>query len=216
MIELKNITKSYNGERVLKGINLEIRDGEFLSIMGESGSGKSTLLNVMGGFLPPDEGFVLWNGENINAFDNARTSAFRCGEMGFIFQSFRLISTLTAEENILLPAMLAHKDMKQTRAYMADLCRTLGIDGMIKKYPDQLSGGQQQRAAIIRALICRPAAAVFDEPTGALDSDMQKRVMELLRRINAEGTTIIQVTHSRAMAEYGSRIAGIKDGMICG
>ena len=216
MIELENITKSYNGEAVLRGVSLKIDDGEFLSVMGESGSGKSTLLNVMGGFLAPDGGRVLWRGEDISAFDGARVSRFRSEEMGFVFQSFRLISTLTARENILLPAMLAGQDVKKVREYMLFICGELGIDGMLDKYPQKLSGGQQQRTAIARALAFRPHTVVLDEPTGALDSAMQQKVMQLLKEINAEGTTVIQVTHSAAMAAYGGRTVRIKDGMLCG
>lgn len=216
MIELENITKSYNGEAVLRGISLKIDDGEFLSVMGESGSGKSTLLNVMGGFLAPDGGRVLWRGEDISAFDGARVSRFRSEEMGFVFQSFRLISTLTAGENILLPAAVAGRDMRAARERAEELCHKLKLNGMTNKFPDQLSGGQQQRVAIARALICRPLAVVLDEPTGALDSAMQSTVMELLKDVNGGGTTIVQVTHSAAMAACGTRTVRIKDGAICG
>lgn len=216
MIELRNVTKSYNGERVLKGIDLTVADGEFLSVMGESGSGKSTLLNVMGGFLQPDGGSVLWNGADITAFDGRARSEMRCKGMGFVFQAFRLISTLTAEENVLLPAALASCDVREVTARLKQLFSLLGLDGAGKKYPDELSGGQQQRVAIARALICAAPVVILDEPTGALDSAMQKNVMQLLRRINADGVTVIQVTHSLAMAEYGSRIVRIRDGNICG
>ena len=216
MIKLENIEKSYNGEPVLRGVSLEIADGEFISVMGESGSGKSTLLGVLGGFITPDGGTVLWNGENIADFSEARTAQFRCRDMGFVFQSFRLISTLTARENIMLPAMVAGNCGRDMQDYMRQICERLGIESMLDKYPEKLSGGQRQRTAIARALCFRPHTVVLDEPTGALDSAMQQRVMQLLREVNAGGTTIIQVTHSAAMAECGGRTVRIKDGVICG
>lgn len=217
MIELKNVTKSYNGEQVLRGVSLTVSDGEFLSVMGESGSGKSTLLNVLGGFLPPDSGEVLWKGEDITRHSPEKAAYFRCHTLGFVFQSFRLISTLTAEENVFLPALLAKQKPSETRRLAELYSEKLGLGGMMKKYPNQLSGGQQQRVAIVRALVYRPLAIVLDEPTGALDSAMQRRVMELLRELNqAEGATIVQVTHNREMAQYGGRIVRLKDGILCG
>ena len=213
MIQLIGVKKSYNAELVLKGIDLTVADGEFLSVMGKSGSGKSTLIHILGGFLRPDEGSVLWDGEEINAFGERETSRFRCTRLGFMFQSFRLISTLTAEENVLLPACLAGEE---AHARMEELFARLGLDGMQKKYPALLSGGQQQRVALARALITRPPALILDEPTGALDTAMQSRVMELLREVNAQGTTVVQVTHSPEMAACGSRTVHITDGLICG
>ena len=130
MTELECIKKSYNGEPVLRGVSIKIEDGEFISVMGESGSGKSTLLGIAGGFIPPDGGRVLWNGRDISSLSAADTARFRCTEMGFVFQSFRLISTLTARENILLPAMLAGQDVKKVREYMLFICGELGIDGI--------------------------------------------------------------------------------------
>jgi putative ABC transport system ATP-binding protein len=215
MINAKKVVKSFNGEKVLKGIDLVVQDGEFLSIMGKSGSGKSTLLSVLGGFLQPDEGEVWWNGEDVVRFSKERAAAFRCREMGFVFQSFRLISTLTAKENIFLPALVGGNDERAIAPYYDFLCNELQIGGMDKKYPDQLSGGQQQRVAIARALLYRPHVVILDEPTGALDSVMQARVMELLQKINREdGTTVVQVTHSKEMAACGTRTEILKDGEI--
>jgi ABC-type lipoprotein export system ATPase subunit len=217
MIEIKNVVKSFNGEKVLKGVNLTVCDGEFLSIMGESGSGKSTLLSVTGGFLQPDEGEVWWNGKDITRFSKEQAAAFRSREMGFVFQSFRLIGTLTARENIFLPALIGGKKEEELCEYYAFLCDGLKIGGMDKKYPSELSGGQQQRVAIARALLYRPRAVILDEPTGALDSVMQRRVMDLLQNINRkDGTTIVQVTHSKEMAACGSRTEILKDGEIYG
>lgn len=215
MITAENIIKSYNNEQVLKGINLEISDGEFVSIMGESGSGKSTLLNILGGFLSADQGKVLWDGEDIARFNDNKKARFRCSSMGFVFQEFKLIPTLKIEDNILLPAVLGKRADMETRAYAAELVKTLKIDGVLKKYPAQLSGGQRQRAAIVRALAYKPSVLILDEPTGALDSGMEEIVMELLQWVNrTHNTTIVQVTHSEKVAAYGSRIIRLKDGKI--
>jgi len=215
MIIAENISKSYNSERVLKNVNLKIEDGDFVSIMGESGSGKSTMLNILGGFLSPDEGRVLWNNEDISRINSSKMSELRCTEVGFVFQSFKLISTLTAEDNIMLPATLGGNANKQTRDFVSSLVSELKLDGLLKKYPDELSGGQCQRVAIVRALAYKPSTIILDEPTGALDSGMEEVVMNLLCRVNKSlKTTVIQVTHSNKVAEYGKRIIKVKDGRI--
>ena len=215
MIKATDIEKSYNGEKVLKGISLEISDGEFVSIMGESGSGKSTLLSIIGGFLDADGGSVCLDGRNIKELGEAELSRLRCTELGFVFQSFRLIPTLSARDNILLPATLGGGLDKAGLAYLDELALALGIDKLLDKLPSQLSGGQCQRVAIARALVYKPSTVILDEPTGALDSGMEKRVMELLSGINRElGTTIIQVTHSPKVAEYGNRIIHLGDGKL--
>ena len=217
MIKATGIEKSYNDEKVLKGISLEVKDGEFVSIMGESGSGKSTLLSILGGFLMPDCGQVFWQGEDISTFGENRLADVRCTDVGFVFQSFRLIPTLNVKDNMLLPATLGKKASKETCDYVEELVQELKLDGLLKKYPTQLSGGQCQRVAIVRALVYKPKLVILDEPTGALDSVMEERVMELLSRINrVHGTTIIQVTHSKKVAEYGNRIIYLKDGEIDG
>ena len=216
MIVLKNIEKSYNGEKILKKINLSIEDGEFVSIMGESGSGKSTLLSILGGFLAPDGGTVLWNGEDISTFSENRLSEIRSTEIGFVFQFFKLIPTLNVKDNMLLPATLGKKVNEETLDYLMQLSRELKLEALLAKYPDQLSGGQCQRVAIVRALLYSPSIIILDEPTGALDSAMEQRVMELLTRINREKkTTVILVTHSKKVSEYASRIINLRDGDIC-
>ena len=215
MIKATNIEKAYNGEKVLKGISLEIKRGEFVSIMGESGSGKSTLLSILGGFLAPDNGQVLFENEDIFTFDDKRLAGIRCSKMGFVFQSFRLIPTLTAKENMLLPATLGKKVNEETCAYVEELQKELKLEGLLDKYPEQLSGGQCQRVAIVRALAYKPSIVILDEPTGALDSAMEERVMHLLTRVNQiHGTTIVQVTHSKKVSEYGNRTIYLKDGEI--
>ena len=217
MIELKHITHGYNNEDVIKDASLVIADGEFVSIMGASGSGKTTLVNILGGFLVPNEGQVLWDGRDIFAFNEKQKAYFRCHDMGFMFQSFRLINTLTGKENIVFPALLSHMDAKVVEKQLQKLAEDLAIVDVLDKYPTEMSGGQQQRVALARALVTSPGVVIMDEPTGALDSQMQKRVMELLCRINAEQhATVIQITHSEEMANYGTRIIRIKDGKICG
>ena len=215
MIQATNIEKSYNGERVLFGVSLNIADGDFVSIMGESGSGKSTLLSILGGFLAADAGEVLLDGESVLQMSERRLAEIRCSTLGFVFQGYKLIPTLTARDNLLLPAVLGGKSEDELREYLQRLADALGISALLEKFPDQLSGGQCQRVAIARALLYRPKTLILDEPTGALDSAMEKRVMELLREVNQElGTTVVQVTHSKTVAEYGNRIVYLKDGKI--
>lgn len=215
MIKATNIKKSYNGERVLFGVSLDIADGEFVSIMGESGSGKSTLLSILGGFISLDEGEVLLDGNNIAAMGDDQLAKIRSRSLGFVFQNYKLISTLNVKDNLLLPALLGGKRVSELMEYLADLSEALGISQLLYKFPDQLSGGQCQRVAIARALLYKPSTLILDEPTGALDSAMEKKVMELLVGVNRKlGMTIVQVTHSKAVAEYGNRIIRLKDGRI--
>lgn len=215
MIKATNIKKSYNGERVLFGVSLDIADGEFVSIMGESGSGKSTLLSILGGFLDADEGKVLLDGKDISAMSEDQLAKLRCTSLGFVFQGYKLIPTLTARDNLLLPALLGGKKAEKLDEYLETLSKTLGISKLLDKFPEQLSGGQCQRVAIARTLLYKPKTVILDEPTGALDSAMEKKVMELLVGVNRElGTTIVQVTHSKAVADYGNRIIVLKDGKI--
>ena len=215
MIATRNIEKSFNGEAVLKGIDLEIFDGEFVSIMGKSGSGKSTLISIIGGFLKPDSGVVEFDGHNLHALREKELSQLRCTSLGFVFQAFKLIPTLNVIDNIMLPLTLSHMASEEAYSYALSIARELGIDTMLKKFPNQLSGGQCQRVAIARALSYKPKIIILDEPTGALDTAMEKTVMELLAKINREQkTTVIQVTHSERVAAYGTRIIRIKDGII--
>ncbi len=215
MIIAENIIKKYGDEEVLKGISLKIEDGEFVSIMGESGSGKSTLLSILGGFLSPDGGEVYWSGEDISTFSDSKMASLRSSEIGFVFQSFKLIPTLNVNDNLLLPAILGKKLDKELLEYAEYLLDKLKLSGMRKKLPHQLSGGQCQRVAIARALVYKPKTVILDEPTGALDSGMEEVVMELMSGINRElNTTLIQVTHSGKVASYAKRIIRLSDGII--
>lgn len=215
MIEARNIEKSYGSELVLKGVSLKVNKGEFVSIMGESGSGKSTLLSILGGFLAPDGGEVLWSGERADLMNEKRLAELRSTDMGFVFQSFKLIPTLNVNDNLLLPATLGKKVNKELLEYKEELLKILKLSDMKNKFPDQLSGGQCQRVAIARSLVYRPKVIILDEPTGALDSAMEEVVMNLISKVNKEdGTTIIQVTHSMKVASYAERIITLKDGEI--
>lgn len=216
MIKATKIEKSYNGEKVLRGVSVHIERGEFVSIMGASGSGKSTLLSILGGFLEQDAGEVLFCGRDISTMKENELAALRCTDMGFVFQSYQLIPTLTARDNILLPATIGKRVDSDTEKYMESLVEELELTELLSKYPSQLSGGQCQRVAILRALIYKPKMLILDEPTGALDSRMESKVMELLARTNRElGTTVLQVTHSRRVADFGGRIIYLSDGEIC-
>ena len=215
MIRIENVEKSYNGERVLFGVSLDVADGEFISIMGESGSGKSTLLSILGGFLSADAGRVLLDGRDVSKMSEGELSRLRCSSLGFVFQGYRLIPTLTVKDNILLPARLGGAKESELTEYLETLLDALAISNLLEKFPDQLSGGQCQRVAIVRALLYRPKLLILDEPTGALDRAMEQKVMELLVKTNQTlGTTIVQVTHSKTVAEYGNRIVCLQDGRI--
>ena len=215
MIDVKNIEKSYGGELVLKGVSLKIEKGEFVSIMGESGSGKSTLLGIIGGFLDADRGEVSILGKKHSGLTENEKASLRCTELGFVFQSFKLIPTLTVKDNLLLCATLGGHINEATLSYCDFLVETLKLGGVTNKYPDELSGGQCQRVAIARALVYKPSLIILDEPTGALDSENERIVMELLSGVNKElGTTLVQVTHSRRVADYGSRVITLSDGKI--
>ncbi len=215
MIRVKNITKCYNGEEVLHGVSLSIEDGEFVSIMGESGSGKSTLLSIIGGFLSADSGEVLLGGESVSSMKEKTLAKLRCTKLGFVFQGYKLIPTLSVRDNILLPALLGGGAESELAAYLGEITDQLEISHILNKFPDELSGGQCQRVAIARALLYKPEIILLDEPTAALDSEMEAKVMSFLVKINKEmGTTVLQVTHSKTVSEYGGRVIYLKDGRV--
>lgn len=215
MLIAKNVKKSYDNREVLKGIDLVVADGEFVSIMGESGSGKSTLLSILSGNLTPDEGVVTLDGFEISTANEKSLARFRQKELGFVYQSLNLISTLSAEDNILLPLYLARADMKAGREYMHTISQRLGIAHLLSSMPEKMSGGERQRVAIARALIHHPKVIMMDEPTGSLDSKSTKEVLELISEIHKEmGISIIQVTHSPEAAKYADRIIYVMDGEV--
>jgi putative ABC transport system ATP-binding protein len=218
-LRIENVTKQFRqGDRTvdaLAGVSLEVRQGQFLAVMGASGSGKSTLLHLMAGLARADGGQVLINGEDIGAMSDKQLTLFRRRQIGLVFQAFNLIPTLSAEENILLPLMLDGRNGTTTQTKLDEVLENLKLAPRRHHRPDAMSGGEQQRVAIGRALITDPAVILADEPTGNLDSANSKAVCELLRDLSAiHGRTIVMVTHEPSVAAYAQEVAVLKDGKL--
>ncbi|MDF2503955.1 ABC transporter ATP-binding protein [Clostridium sp.] len=219
IIEAKDLNKTYKlgtqDVEILKNINLKIKRGEFVSIMGPSGSGKSTLLYLLGGLDKPTSGSVKIAGKELSVMNDKAQSIMRRRDVGFVFQFYNLIPNLNVEENIMLPILLDGKRLKDYRTKLEEILEVVSLKDRRNHTPRELSGGQQQRVAIARALINEPEVILADEPIGNLDSKTGKEVMELLRRINIEnGKTIVQVTHSSDSAGYGQKIIYVRDGKV--
>ena len=218
MIEIKKLHKSYpigkDSLHVLKGIDLHIKEGEFVSIMGSSGSGKSTLLNIVGLLDVHDEGEYYLNGQLIKHMTEKKAAQLRNKFLGFVFQSFNLISYKTALENVALPLYYKGMKRKERLKVALEYLEKVGLKDWAHHLPNELSGGQKQRVAIARALVTKPKVVLADEPTGALDSTTTDSVMDLLKDINDEGMTVFVITHEEEVAEQTKRIVRLKDGVI--
>ncbi len=218
MIKLQNIKKVFRTDVVettaLGGITLEVKDGEFVAIMGPSGCGKSTLLNILGLLDNPTEGEYWLDGKEVGHLKERQRTFTRRGEIGFVFQSFNLIDELTVEANIELPLKYLGVPAKERKERVEEIMRRMAISHRAQHYPQQLSGGQQQRVAIARAVVVKPKLVLADEPTGNLDTKNGKEVMDLLTQLNAEGTTVVMVTHSQHDASFASRTINLLDGMV--
>jgi putative ABC transport system ATP-binding protein len=219
MIVVSGLTKSIDTGThrvdILRGIDMEIPAGQFVAIMGASGSGKSTLLGLLAGLDTPTTGSILLEGEDITGLDEDAMAGVRGRKIGFVFQSYQLIPTLTAEENVLLPFELAGGDTAEGLTRARSLLDAVGLAERRDHYPVQLSGGEQQRVALARAFMVKPPILMADEPTGNLDSVNGRHVLELLISLNRrEGTTLVLVTHDRGLASYADRVITLRDGLI--
>jgi putative ABC transport system ATP-binding protein len=218
MIKIEKLHKSYpigkDSLHVLKGIDLHIKEGEFVSIMGSSGSGKSTLLNIVGLLDIHDKGDYYLNDQLIKNMNEKKAAIIRNKFLGFVFQSFNLISYKTALENVALPLYYKGMKRKERLKVALEYLEKVGLKNWANHLPNELSGGQKQRVAIARALVTKPKVVLADEPTGALDSTTSDSVMDLLKEINNEGMTVFVITHEEEIAEQTKRIVRLKDGII--
>jgi ABC-type lipoprotein export system ATPase subunit len=218
MIKLVNVEKYYSGNSiktyVLRNINLEIKEGEFVSVMGPSGSGKSTLLNIIGMLDAPSSGEYFFYDNPVHKLSEKQLTELHKNHIGFVFQSYHLIDEMTVYENLEMPLLYQKVKSDERKGRVAEVLDRFTMVAKKDLFPNQLSGGQQQLTAIARAIIAKPKLILADEPTGNLHSEQGKDIMTLLKKLNGEGTTIIQVTHSEENAKYGNRIIRLSDGWI--
>jgi putative ABC transport system ATP-binding protein len=218
MLSMRELSRVYRADTVettaLDGIFLDVADGEFAAVMGPSGCGKSTLLNVIGMLDSPTSGSYVFNGTEVAGLSEAKLADFRKRNIGFIFQSFNLVDELSVRENIELALLYHNVPAAERRTRVDEVMDKVGIAHRAKHRPSQLSGGQQQRVAVARALVASPKLILADEPTGNLDTAHGEEVMKMLQALNAEGSTIVMVTHSPAHADYAGRVVNMLDGRI--
>ncbi|NTV51071.1 MAG: ABC transporter ATP-binding protein [Geobacteraceae bacterium] len=218
LIEIKNVKKQYSsGDDVveaLRGVDINIESGEFITIMGQSGSGKSTLLSVLGGMNHPTSGEVNMAGVDIYKLPGEKLADFRAQNLGFVFQSFHLIQYLTAIENVMLPLAIVKMSTKAKAASARQALERVGLGNKLDRLPNQLSGGEQERVAIARAIVNNPHILLADEPTGNLDSKTSEEVMALFRELNDAGQTVVMVTHNPDNGKYSDRTINLKDGRV--
>lgn len=220
LLEIKHLQKTYttrfggNKVEALRGISFSVEKGEFVAVMGESGSGKTTLLNLLASLDKPTFGDIELNGTPMSSIRERDLSSFRRQHLGFIFQDFNLLDTLSAEDNIYLPLVLAGQPYQEMQPRLTPLAKLLGIGDILKKFPYEISGGQKQRVAAARALITNPDLLLADEPTGALDSKASGALLRLMAEVNQKGQTIVMVTHSARAASAAGRVLFIRDGEL--
>lgn len=220
LLEIEHLAKVYtprfggNKVRALTNVDFTVEQGEYVAIMGESGAGKTTLLNILAALDRPTSGTVRLAGRDVSGISERQLSAFRRDNLGFVFQDFNLLDTFSVKDNIFLPLVLANRPVAEMEQALTPLARRLGIESLLEQYPYEISGGQKQRAAIARALITHPQLVLADEPTGALDSRAADKLLELFGQINADGQTILMVTHSVKAASHAGRVLFLRDGEV--
>lgn len=220
LLEVKGLKKIYttrfggNQVQALSNVNFSVEEGEYVAIMGESGSGKTTLLNMLAALDRPTSGQILLDGKELSSIGEKELAVFRRENLGFVFQEFNLLDTFSIKDNIFLPLVLSGTPVAEMERRLAPIARRLGLDQLLRKFPYEISGGQKQRVAVARALITNPKLILADEPTGALDSKSTDDLLRVFRDINAQGETILMVTHSTRAASHANRILFIKDGEV--
>jgi len=219
MVRAENLTKVFQRGseeiRPLRGVNVDVSEGEFLALMGPSGSGKTTLLNLIAGIDTPTDGSVTVAGENLSAMNDAELSQWRTRSVGYIFQLYNLVPVLTAEENVELPLLLMPLSRAERKKHVDTALKAVGIEERADHYPRQLSGGQEQRVAIARAIVTDPKVIIADEPTGDLDSESETEILDLLKSLNLDfGKTLVMVTHDARAASYADRILHLDKGVL--
>ncbi len=213
---MEGVTKSFGAVQALRGVDLEVEEGEFLAIVGPSGSGKSTLMSLIGGLDRPDSGRIVVLGAELSSMGPSARARWRRRSVGIVFQFFHLFPLLTALENVMLPMAIAGSFRGRRRERAMELLELVGVAHAANRYPSELSGGEQQRVALARALANDPPLILADEPTASLDSENKERIVELLARVNEMGKTVILTTHDRGLASRAGRIVGLLDGRVVG